>query len=163
MKNRSQRLFLSLSLRTHLFLIAFLFAIPAFGIIIYSGIKQHKATLNAGIDNSRRLANSIASEQHVLVNNAEQLLKVLAQLPDVKKRNKAEVSSLLANILKQSPQYVNIRFVIGLAIFGPAYPTKPVSMKIVGPLLIRSSKAFFSSEYRVGRISGLQQSVLDIL
>lgn len=158
MKSRIRHVFLSLSLQTHLLIIASLLALPAFGIVIHSGIKQHDATLNAAMDDSRRLAYSIASEQHVLAGNAEQLLKVLAQLPDVQNRKTTEVSSLFANILKQSPQYVNIAVSDRDGnIWASALPmTKPVSMKDSRTFKDTFERRRFSAgEYRVGRISGL--------
>ncbi len=100
--------FLSLSLRTQLLLMAFLLALPAFMLIIRSGLQQRKDSINEGFDEARKLVHSVTIEQYNLTGDVEQLLTVLAQLPEIKNHNVASDNSIMADVLKKSPQYGNI-------------------------------------------------------
>ena len=102
------RNFLSLSLRTHLLLMAFLFTVPAFVLIIRSGMEQSKKSIEERVRDGKRLANRIVNEQYNLTGSAEQLVTVLAQLPEIKQRNKEAATTILADVLSKSPQYGNI-------------------------------------------------------
>jgi HAMP domain-containing protein len=149
---------LSLSLRSHLLLMVFLIALPAFGIIIDSGLERHKDAIDEGVENSRRLAYSIASEQSILTGNAQQLLTVLASLPEIQKRNVTAVSSILAKILKQSPQFGNIVVTDRTGdVWASALPmTKSFSLKNVRTFMdALKYQKFSAGEYTIGSISGL--------
>lgn len=101
------RLF-SLSLRTHLLLLALLLSLPALALILHSGAVQRQEAIRRGNRDARRLVNLIANEQYNQAGNAEQLLTVLAQLPDIRKRRVAATGTLLREILKKNPQFGNI-------------------------------------------------------
>ena len=100
--------YLSLSLRTHLILLAILLALPSVALIIHAGMEQRSDAINRGLWSARRLVSSIAREQYNLTGDAEQLLTALSQLSAIKARNEAESSAMLGNILKKCPQYGNI-------------------------------------------------------
>jgi PAS domain S-box-containing protein len=108
MKNFWSQRFLSWSLRTHLLLLAFLLALPSVALIIHSGLGQRKVAYNNGLSEAKRLVYNIAFEQYNLTGNTEQLLTILAQLPEVKKRNVAAVNTILSNIIRINHQYANI-------------------------------------------------------
>ena len=108
MKNRLLQLYYSLSLRTHLFLLAFLLALPAVALIIHSGMTQRQDAIRKGFWEAKRLVNGIATEQYNLSGDVEQLLTVLAQTPDIKGHNAVTATALLSDILRKSPQYGNI-------------------------------------------------------
>jgi HAMP domain-containing protein len=100
--------FLSLSIRTQLLLIVLIAALPAAGIIIYSGFEQRASAVKEARAEMQRLAAIIASEQRSRAASAEQLLKILAQLPEVKKHHPSRVDPLLVDLLKLHTQYSNI-------------------------------------------------------
>ncbi len=108
MKNFWSQRFLSWSLRTHLLLLALLLALPSVALIIHLVVSQRKDAFNNGLSEAKRMVNNIALEQNNLTENTEQLLTILAQLPEVKKRNEAAVNTILSNIISINQQYVNI-------------------------------------------------------
>lgn len=108
MKKIWSKQFLSWSLRTHLLLLALLLALPSVALIIHLVLSQRKDAYNNGLLEAKRMVNNIAFEQYNLTGNTEQLLTILAQLPEVKKRNKTAVNTILSNIIRVNHQYVNI-------------------------------------------------------
>lgn len=107
MKNVMTRL-LSMSIRAQILLLAFIVAIPAAGIIVYSGITMREDARADARRETLRLADTIAAEQQNLITAAQQAMITLAQLPDVKKQNAAKVQSILRDILKVNTQFSNI-------------------------------------------------------
>lgn len=100
--------FFESSIRAQLFLMAMIVALPAAGIILYSGFEARKEAMADARTETQVLVDSIAQEQQALVASTRQLLSDLAQLPEIRKRNKEEVQALLADILTKNPQYLNI-------------------------------------------------------
>jgi PAS domain S-box-containing protein len=125
MKNMMTRI-VSLSIKTQILILAFIVAMPAAGIIVYSGIQMRDDAMFAAGMETRRLAGNIASEQQNLVAAARQLIIALTQLPEVKKRNRDRVQPFLGDILKLNPQYSNILIADrGGTIWAAAIPTNP--------------------------------------
>src|ERR1039457_1133461 len=85
----------SLSIRTLLLLITIVVALPAMGIIAYSGIQHRNQTIDDARTETLKLADRIATEQQNLVVGAEQLMTALALLPDVKGHNASRVEPIL--------------------------------------------------------------------
>jgi len=56
-----------MSIRAQLLLMAFVVALPAMGIIIYSGLEQREEAINNARIETRKLADNIASEQQNMV------------------------------------------------------------------------------------------------
>jgi len=100
--------FLSFSIRTQLLLIVLIAALPAAGIIIYSGFEQREHAVKGARAETQRLAAIIASEQRTRAASAEQLLRIIAQLPEVKKHHPSRVQPILSDLLKLHTQYSNI-------------------------------------------------------
>ncbi|WP_224984589.1 response regulator [Geomonas agri] len=98
----------SLSIRFLLLLIVFVVALPAAGVILYSGIQFRNAMLDEARHQTLQLSERIATEQRNLVVAAEQLMTSLAQLPEVRARDKAKVEPILRELLKLNPMYGNI-------------------------------------------------------
>ncbi len=108
MKTSLLKFYFALSLRTHLLLLAFLLALPAIGLIIHTGTIQRDDSLRKGYNTARRLVNQIATEQYDLAGDAEQLMVVLAQIPDIKRHNAAAANALIGDIHKKSHRYGNV-------------------------------------------------------
>ncbi|MBF0560038.1 MAG: PAS domain S-box protein, partial [Nitrospirae bacterium] len=98
----------AMSIRSQLFLIALIVAIPAACIIIFSGINLRNEAMSEARIQTQKVADRIASDQHNLVVAAQQLLTALAQLPDVTSHNAVGIQPILSEILKLNPQYANI-------------------------------------------------------
>jgi PAS domain S-box-containing protein len=107
-KNRLLQLYYSLSLRSHLILLACLLALPAVVLIIHSGTTQRQDAIRKGFWEARRMVSGIATEQYNITGDVKQLLTALAQIPEIKRHNAVTASALLSDILKKSPQYGNI-------------------------------------------------------
>jgi PAS domain S-box-containing protein len=99
---------LSMPIRAQILLLAFIVAIPAAGIIMYSGIQMREGAIRDARMETQRLAENIAAEQQNLIAAAQQLITALAQLPDVKRQNANRVDPVLRDILKLNTQYSNI-------------------------------------------------------
>jgi len=100
--------FSNLTIRTQLVLLALLLTLPALGIIIYSGLKERSTDYQHAVIESQRLADNLAAQQEILTNEAKLLCALLAGLPEVKNRDVDKLQSILVDIHKQSPQYINI-------------------------------------------------------
>jgi len=155
-KRRLLQLFFSLSLRTHLLLLALLLALPAVALIIHSGMTQRQDAIRRGFWESRRLVNSIATEQYNLTGDAEQLLTALAQIPDVKGHNAVVATALLGDILRKSPHFGNIVIADpNGTVWASGLPmTKAFSLKDKRTFQNAvKTRQFSSGEYVVGAIS----------
>jgi len=100
--------FRRVSIRTQILILTSIVAVPAMGIIIYSGVTMRNAAVNDARLQTQRLAENIAAEQQNLMTSAQQLIIALTQLPDVQSRNKERMSQVLINIQRLNPQYSNI-------------------------------------------------------
>jgi PAS domain S-box-containing protein len=96
------------SIRAQLFLMAAIVAVPAAGIILYSGFAARKEAMAAARVETKILADGIAYQQQSRVASAKQLLSGLAQLPDIRIRDREKVQPILTDILTMNPQYLNI-------------------------------------------------------
>ena len=70
------------SIRVQLFLMVLLVAVPAVGIMLYSGLQSRYMAMNDAQRDTQQLAAIIATEQQNLVAGAEQMMTALARLPD---------------------------------------------------------------------------------
>jgi PAS domain S-box-containing protein len=136
----------SLTIRTQLILLALIVALPAAAIIIYSGLSLRNHEIQRARDETRELADRIASEQNNLAASAEQLVSALAELPDVRNRNVFRVETLLRNVLKLNAQYSNI-FIVDLngAVWAANFPKNP-------PFTVSDRRYFFNA-LASGRLS----------
>jgi PAS domain S-box-containing protein len=117
---------ISMSIRAQILLLALIVAIPAVGIIVYAGFHTREEAIHDARMETQRLADNVAAEQQNLITAAQQLMIALAQLPEVKKRDRDRVESILRDILKLNAQYSNI-FIAdrkGL-VWATAVPVKP--------------------------------------
>lgn len=149
--------FYAMPIRVQLLLMAFIVALPAMGIILYSGLEQRKEAIKNARTETRKLADNIASEQQNLVAAAQQLVSALAQLPYVKTHDTARAQAILVDILRLNPQYLNI-FIADRSgmMWASAVPVKS-SFLISDRRYFRnalSSGRFSSGEYIIGRIFG---------
>ena len=114
------------SIRVQLFLMVLLVAVPAVGIMLYSGVQSRDMALNVAQRDTQQLAAIIATEQQNLVAGAEQMMTALAQLPEIKGHDPALVEPILRKLLTLNPMYSNI-FLADRSgtVWATAVPTKP--------------------------------------
>jgi signal transduction histidine kinase/CheY-like chemotaxis protein len=98
---------LELSIRTQLILLAVIFALPAAGIIVRSGLQSREERIQeAGVE-TQKLAAAIAGAYESRLAAAQQLAMALARLPAVKARDPG-VQQLLRDMVELNPDYSNI-------------------------------------------------------
>jgi PAS domain S-box-containing protein len=149
--------FYALSIRKQLCLMAVIVALPAAGIIIYEGLDKRHEDIEEARHDIQKLADEIASEQKNRVAGAQQLTSALAQLPEIRSHSTAKVQSILAEIHKINPQYLNIYLADRTGtMWASAVPsTAPVSLSDRRHFLhARNTGQFSSGEYMVGRLLG---------
>jgi PAS domain S-box-containing protein len=145
-----------LSIKHQLLLIVAIIAFPATCIIINSGIQQRRAAIREAKIETQELAETIVNEQKNLVASTRQLFIALSQLPEVTTHKPFEAQTILAEILKLSPQYTNIYIAdpSGL-VWASALPMKEVlsvSERRHFKNALASGK-LSSGEYGIGRVS----------
>jgi PAS domain S-box-containing protein len=149
--------FRELSLRTQLLLLAILLTIPSLGIIIFNGYKQRNEDLRQAAVETQKLADNIAAEQEHLTHEAEQLGKLIAQLPEVKQRDPDKVRSILATILNDNSQYLDILIADSSGSVWSSGKRLKHPVSVADRSYFKNalaSKRFSSGEYVIGKISG---------
>jgi signal transduction histidine kinase/ActR/RegA family two-component response regulator len=146
-----------LSVKWLLRLITLVVALPAAGVIVQSGLRARDAKLEEARKESRTLADRIVSEQQVLVAGSQQMMTVLAQLPEVKARNTAKVEPILRELHKSNPLYNNI-FIADLEgkVWASAVPAK-LPFSVHDRRYFKNAKEggqFSSGEYVLSRSTG---------
>lgn len=95
-------------LRRRILLLVLLCALPAFALVIYTGIEHRAYT---GLD-ARKLATGyarhVAAEQEALSRDTERALYALAQLQEVKNLDATQCSETFSRILKLGGPYANL-------------------------------------------------------
>jgi two-component system, cell cycle sensor histidine kinase and response regulator CckA len=136
----------TLSIRSLQLLIICVVALPAAGIILYSGIQFRNEMLNETRKETIKLTDRIVTEQQNLVVGAEQLMTALAQLPEVKNHDSAKVEPILRELRKLNPMYSNI-FIADRqgAVWATAVPVKP-------PFVV-ADRRYFKNALTSGQLS----------
>lgn len=119
----------AMTLRKQLLLIVLIAAVPSAFIIVYDGFRLRTDAVTDARQDTQKLAALIASEHRYRVAAAEQLLKTLAQLPEVKLHQASRVETILKDVLKLQTKYSNI-FTSDLdgAVWASAIPSKGVNV-----------------------------------
>ena len=149
--------FFALSIRTQLYIMAFIVALPAAGIIIYSGLDQRQNAIDEARTESKKLVDNIAAEQQALVASSKQLLSALAQLPEIKNGNRALAEPILADILGINPQFLNIFITDSHGLLLASAKPSDASISISDRrhfINARTNRQFSSGEYIIGRLLG---------
>jgi C4-dicarboxylate-specific signal transduction histidine kinase len=148
--------FSNLPIRMQLVALAVLLTLPALGIIVYAGLKdRNDGYRKAGVE-TQKLADNLAEEQRNLMNEAQQLCGLLAELPEVAVRNTDRVQSIISNTLKKNPQYRNILITdADGTVWAASSPfRKPLSLADRRYFKnARSTGRFSSGEFIIGSIS----------
>lgn len=145
----------SLSIRTKLLIMALIVSLPAFGIIIFTGLDQRSEAIAESKLELEHLTTGIAAEVQHVVAATQQLCNAISLLPEIQSRNAAKLRPLLANILRLNPQYMNI-LVADLS--GTAWVSALPSDHLISVADRRyfknllKTKQFSSGEFVIGRI-----------
>jgi PAS domain S-box-containing protein len=155
---------LRIPIRWQLIIMVVIVALPAAGMVVYSGVQQRNHAIhNARVD-TQRLVDQIASEQRILVAAARPLVVSLSQLPELKNKDSAKLNLILSNILKLNPNFT----VLFIADRKGAIWASTLVNPYAKPIMIDDRRYFknalatgqlSSGEFQVGRIS--KKPILD--
>ncbi len=146
--------FSNLSIRAQLIVLAVLLTLPALGIIVYSGLKERSYDYQQADIESQMLADNLAAKMEILTNEAKLLCTLLAGLPEVKDLEVGKVEAILADIQKQSPQYLNILIADAAGyVWASAMPVNQLDLVIDRRYFksAQQSKLFSSGEFVIGK------------
>lgn len=99
------------SIGKRLVFLVMLSILPAFAILLYSGIEQRQTSISNANQDILILTHAMAERQNEITQSAKQLLTTLSHLPVIQQLNTLETSKILDNLLKQNPQYYNLTLV----------------------------------------------------
>lgn len=96
------------TLRFRLYALLLIVAIPAIGIVIYTGVRDRQDVLDVSRQETRRVTAQIVREQARLITDTRRFLMRLAQVPEIADPDSPECSAFLAQLLPLVPQYANL-------------------------------------------------------
>jgi HAMP domain-containing protein len=145
------------SLRGRLLLLVLVALIPARGLGIYTTWEMRQAARTEALRDAMRLARITSAAGERLIEGTHQILTVLAHLPEVRRRDAAACSRLLAELLKPYPYYSNLGAATADGdVFCSAVPFDGAA-SIADRSYFKGAverKDFVAGEYRIGRITG---------
>jgi PAS domain S-box-containing protein len=145
------------SIRTHLLILVFISALPALGIIIYSGVDRKNYDIAGARADALRVMQNLAQDHERTMASTRQFLMTLAQLPDVQNRNAPACNKLFKKLHKENPLYSTILAANAEGVvFASAVPVAPFSIRKRNyfPEILRT-KEFAVGEYMIGVASGI--------
>ena len=100
-----------MSLRARLLAIVLLVLVPWLVLVIFTQADERKVAIENVGDDAMALVHIVTSNQAAQVEAARQLLMALARLPQLRDKDRAACSALMAEMLKAYPLYLNIGLV----------------------------------------------------
>lgn len=98
----------SLSIQTKLFLLLLILFVPACGIIIWSGLDHRKHAIRDAEDSALLVVQSLAAQQEQIATGTEQMLSILALLPEVRRLDAQGCNQLFRELNNRRPFYSTI-------------------------------------------------------
>jgi PAS domain S-box-containing protein len=95
-------------LRTRLVLLVLLAVIPSLALVVLHAAEQRRRSADDAGALAQRIAALAATDQERLVDGSRQLLVTTAQLPEVHGNRATACRTLMADLLRQFPQYANL-------------------------------------------------------
>ena len=146
----------SLSIRKKLLCLIFVAVLPALCIILFSGIQQRKQDIVSTKRDILHLVQSLAAQQEQLAASTRQMLKMLAQLPEVQGIDAKACNRIFRDIQEQNPVYAIINAVTPDGnMFAASKPFPPGSVNLADRKHIRDAirtRDFSAGEYIAGRV-----------
>jgi len=146
----------SSSIRKKLLFLILVAVLPALGIILFSGIEQRERDIVSTKQDILYLVKSLAAQQEQLAASTRQMLKMLAQLPEVQKIDAKACNRIFRDIQEQNPVYAVINAVTPDGnMFAASLPFPPGSVNLADRKHIRDAiktRDFSAGEYIAGRV-----------
>ncbi len=144
------------SLRTRLLLLVLLAVIPALGLALYTNLEERQLSKALVQEHAMRLSRLVSADYERLIDDAQQLLVTLAQLPAVRDRNGAACNALFADLLAQRSSYANLGVIDTDG--NTSCSALPTGELYLGDrvyfLRALETGDFAIGEYQIGRITG---------
>jgi signal transduction histidine kinase len=99
------------SLRLRLILIVLFAVLPALGLILYTGLEQHRLADVDAQEDAMRMVQLVSREQDHMILSTHSLLAALAQLPAIRQKDTAACSVILADMMQGFTLYNNLGLV----------------------------------------------------
>jgi hypothetical protein len=96
------------SLRLRLLAMVLLVLVPWLALVLFTQADERKVAIADVGDDAMRLVHIVTSNQAAQVEAARQLLMAFARLPQLRKKDPAACSALMAEMLKAYPLYLNM-------------------------------------------------------
>ncbi len=145
------------SLRSRAILLVSLAILPILALTLYVYFDHRAAAIREVERDELVAARNLATIQEVLIQDTRQLLKTLAQLPQVQRRDRDRCNALFDGLLKQNPHYAAIGGADPEGWTFATAPRVPEPVNIADRLWFRKAaqtRDFFAGEPLLGRISG---------
>jgi len=147
----------SWSIRRKLLLFLLLIFLPALGIILTSGLRQRQNEIEQAGNNAKLMVESLVTQQEQFAAATKTMLSILAQLPDVQKRNAQGCNRLFREIQNRYPFYSNISAATPDGdLFAISLPVNPDGVNVSDRKHFKDAVRtldFAVGEYVVGRLA----------
>lgn len=145
------------SLRARLVLLVLLATVPAFGLMLYTGVEEHRDASAEALRDAEGLARIAADDQERVIDEARRLLAALAHLPAVHRYATGPCRMLFAELKGSYSGYFNLGAIKPNGdVFCTALPdTAPfnVAERVYFQRAVKA-KGFAIGDYRIARHSG---------
>jgi len=146
------RSFFSWSIRTHLLLLVLAAAIPALGLVWWSGQELERQAVDRAQETTMHLAAGMVDELEQVEEHARVLLTTLAQVPSIRQMDKRGATALLTQLNRQNPAYASLSLITPAGkIFALSFPF-PGVVDVTGRKYFKDvlrTRAFSVGEYAV--------------
>ena len=150
------KFFSSFSIRKKLLFLIFVAVLPSLAIILFSGIEQRENEIVSTKRDILHLVQSLSAQQEQVAASTRQMLKMLAQLPEVQKIDAKACNRIFRDIQEQNPLYAVIAAVTPDGnMFALSEPFTPGSVNLADRKHIRDAlrtRDFSVGEYIVGKV-----------
>jgi PAS domain S-box-containing protein len=157
LKTDDQRMPSSWSIRKKLLLLLVIVFLPAFGIIVATGLNHREDEIEKARENALLLAQSLATQQEQITTAARTMLSTLAQLRVVQRLDAGACNALFRDLHRQYPFYSVILAVTPDGkVFAASMPFQPGSIDLSDRKHVKDAvrtQEFSVGEYIKGRIS----------
>ena len=146
------------SLRARLVAIVLLILVPWLTLVIFTQADERKVAIANVGDDAMALVHIVTSNQAAQVEAARQLLMAFARLPQLRNKDRAACSALMAAMLKAYPLYLNIGLIEpdGSITCSGLRMREPVNVadRLYFELAIQT-RGFVVGDYQTGRVTKL--------
>jgi diguanylate cyclase (GGDEF)-like protein len=105
------RFFFAWSIRTHLLLLVLAAAIPALGLVWWSGQELERQAVDKANQATMHLATGMAGDLEQVEEYARVLLTTLAQVPTIRQMDQPGATALLTQLNRQNPAYASLSLI----------------------------------------------------